>query len=84
MVTQSTSATKWLAALALGALVFEVLGGATVAMAPFLSHPEPSKASDASEPAAPASLHARVVELEAASEELAAKLARARRELSEL
>jgi len=84
MVTPSMSAGKWLALLALGVLVFEVLGGATAAMAPLVRQPEASKTSDPSERAAPASLQARVVELEAASEELAAKLARARRELSEL
>ena len=84
MMTETMSARKWLAVLALGALAFEALGGrTTAAMAPAVSHPEANEMLGVGEPAAPASLEARVVELEAASEELAAKLARARRELSE-
>lgn len=58
--------------------------GATAATAPLSSRPAANAAFDVSEPAAPASLHARVVALEARSEELAAQLARARRELSDL
>lgn len=91
MVMQATSARTWLAALALGALAFELLGrGAPAAMVPPLSRPGPhagneshADASDVDEPAAPARLLERVVELEAASGELAAKLARARHELSD-
>jgi hypothetical protein len=84
MAARKMSTRKWLAVLALGALASEVMGrGATAAIAPPMRHLEASAAIDADEAAAPASLQARVVELEAASEELAAKLARARRELSE-
>ena len=85
MVTQRMSARKWLAVLALAALALEAFGGgATAVLTLRASHHEADGTADAAEPAAPASLQARVVELEAASEELAAKLARARRELSEL
>ena len=41
MMTETMSARKWLAVLALGALAFEALGGrTTAAMAPAVSHPE--------------------------------------------
>ena len=84
MVTKAKSASRWLAALALGALVFEGLGGgATAALALIVSQPQASSGLDPNESAAPARLQARVLQLEAASQELAAKLARARRDLSE-
>jgi hypothetical protein len=95
MVTIAKSAQTWPAVLALGVLAVAMLavgrraveplgGGATAAMARLSSHPEANATFDVGEAAAPASLHARLIELEARSEELAAKLARARRELSDL
>lgn len=85
MVTKAKSASQWLAVLALGALMFEGLGGGvTAALALLVSQPKAGSVLAPSEAAAPARLHARVLQLEAASQELAVKLARARRDLSEL
>jgi hypothetical protein len=85
MMTDAKAARRWLAVLVLGALVWELLGsGATAAMAPLLSQPVSADNPGRSEALAPARLLARLIELEAANEQLAAELARARRELSEL
>jgi hypothetical protein len=69
---------KRLAVLALVAV------GGVMALALAVVSPAESRDTDLADAAAAASLHARLLELEAASEALAQKLARARRELSDL
>jgi hypothetical protein len=79
MVREPRSVRKRLAVLALGAV-----GGAVVLTLSVVSPPESRDTEALADAAAPANLQARLLELEAASEALAEKLARARRELSEL
>jgi hypothetical protein len=76
----------WLAVLVVPAFAIAALalvGAVAAASPPAHQRPEVERAEPL-EPAAPAGLQARVVELEVASEALAEQLARARRELSEL